>query len=132
MVSIIDSARQWLKAKAGVDVSETARALAFCDRAIRTPDDFLVVEDATQDARFASDSLVMGGNHLRFYAALPLKHSSGHVIGALYLMDTQSHLADGAKHEFLRFMAEQIVATLEARIGQPNPLSAAVDSEPKS
>lgn len=97
------------------DVAETPRAWAFCDHTIRTPDAFFVVEDAMKDERFASNPLVTGPPGLRFYAASPLKLSTGRAIGALCVMDTQPHQVDPEKLERLRFLTEQMVATLEER-----------------
>lgn len=128
-ISIVDGDRQWFKSKVGIDVDETPRAWAFCDHTIRTPDAFLVVEDATKDDRFARNPLVTGLPGLRFYAASPLKLSSGVAIGALCVMDTRPHQVDFDKLEQLRFMAEQVVATLEARRDRRNASSASVAHE---
>ncbi|MDQ2736592.1 MAG: GAF domain-containing protein [Pseudomonadota bacterium] len=114
-ISIVDGERQWFKSRLGVNVSETPRALAFCDHTIRTPNEMFVVEDATQDERFASNPFVTGEPGLRFYAAAPLTLSSGYAIGTLCVMDTQPHQVDPDKLKQLRFMADQVVATLEAR-----------------
>ncbi len=114
-ISIVDGERQWFKSKLGVGVSETPRALAFCDYTIRTPNEMFVIEDATQDKRFASHPLVTGQPGLRFYAAAPLTLSSGYAIGTLCVMDTQPHHVEPDKLKQLRFMADQVVATLEAR-----------------
>ena len=115
-ISIVDGERQWFKSKVGLEVDEIPRAWAFCAQAILTPDAFLVVEDATKDERFASNPLVTGASAVRFYAAAPLKLSSGHAIGALCVMDTKPRRAvEPEKLERLRFMAAQVMATLEAR-----------------
>ena len=114
-ISIVEGDRQWFKAKVGFEVTETPRGWAFCDYTIHTPAEFLVVEDATQDDRFAANPLVTGEPGLRFYAASPLRRSSGYAIGVLCVMDTHPRHADPAKMEHLRFMAHQVVSTLEKR-----------------
>ena len=56
-----------------------------------------------------------GEPRIHFYAAAPLKISSGYAIGTLCVLDTQPCKIDPQKLERLRFMANQIVAALEAR-----------------
>ena len=120
-ISIVDGDRQWFMSPVGLNVSETPRELAFCDHTIRTPDELLVVEDATKDERFANNPLVTGELGVRFYAAAPLKVSSGFAIGTLCVLDTQPRKVSQEKLELLRFMANQVVATLEARKAAQRP-----------
>lgn len=58
---------------------------AFCDVAIRTPGQPLIVEDATQDARFKDNWKVRDGL-LSFYAGVPIL-ADGVAIGALCVAD---------------------------------------------
>lgn len=52
LVSLVDEARQWFKARVGVDLCETPREDAFCTWAVyeKAP---LIVGDATRDPRSA-------------------------------------------------------------------------------
>lgn len=51
LVSLIDTERQWFKARIGMDVRSTGRDIAFCDHVVRAQTE-LEVRDARLDPRF--------------------------------------------------------------------------------
>ncbi|WP_347362310.1 GGDEF domain-containing protein [Vibrio vulnificus] len=88
LVSLVDEDRQWFKSCFGLDVSETPRDISFCGHAILGADT-LIVEDASQDARFADNPLVTGKPHIRFYAGVPLMFEHSSCLGTLCIIDTK-------------------------------------------
>src|SRR3954470_4284503 len=77
LVTLIDSDRQWFKARVGTDLTETSREISFCSHAILGRD-LLVVPDATKDARFADNPCVDRADGIRFYAGAPLITTDGY------------------------------------------------------
>lgn len=118
-VSLIDAERQWFKARCGIDVTETARDISFCDRAIAA-DGMLVIADAANDERFAANPFVLGPPFIRFYAGVPLR-VRGHEsdvklpIGTLCVADDRPHDPSPDKLDMLKGMAQVIEAMLEIR-----------------
>jgi signal transduction histidine kinase/CheY-like chemotaxis protein len=92
VVSLIDEARQWFKARAGTDMIQTPREIAFCDHVVRGGA-AVMVPDATRDPRFADNPMVVAAPHIRFYAGAPIVTPDGHVLGAVSVFDPQPRMA---------------------------------------
>ncbi len=105
-IAMVDSDRQWFKAKCGLDRDETGRDESFCGHTI-LQDETLVVEDATQDERFFDNPMVTGEPYIRFYAGHPLRGPGGHNIGTLCLADPEPRTLDENERNILRVLAEQ-------------------------
>src|ERR1051325_468828 len=88
LVPLLDTDRQWFKARVGVDDTGTERDVSFCSHAVLGRD-LMVVPDATQDHRFADNPLVTGPMGIRFYAGAPLVTSDGYALGTLCVVDNQ-------------------------------------------
>ncbi len=87
VISLVDEKRQWFKSRLGFGPTETPRDQSFCAYALHTPNEPLVVPDATADPRFADNPLVTGPDGVRFYAGAPLRSPEGHVLGTLCVLD---------------------------------------------
>lgn len=112
LVSLVDSDRQWFKAKVGLDACETGREYAFCAHAIMT-DEVLTVADATQDARFCDNPLVTGPPFIKAYAGAPLSVSPGIRIGTICIIDTKPRQFSSDDLKTLRDMADLIVGRIK-------------------
>lgn len=86
LVSLLDEKRQWFKSRIGLSITETPRSWAFCNYTIMESK-IMIVEDATQDARFANNPLVTGGEAIRFYAGVPLVDEHACRLGTLCVLD---------------------------------------------
>ncbi len=114
LISLVDSRRQWFKARVGLEATETAREISFCAHSVFARE-MLVVPDAHIDPRFADNPLVEGDPHIRFYAGAPLRAHDGHVLGTLCVIDHEPRTVDPAKLELLEALARQVMKLLELR-----------------
>lgn len=97
LVTLVDLERQWFKSHTGTDVTETPVDLSFCAHAIAEDETGMVVLDATADERFASNALVTGEEHIRFYAGVPLT-VHGERLGTLCVLDRSPRETVSAGH----------------------------------
>jgi GAF domain-containing protein len=111
LVSLVDSNRQWFKARVGLDACETSREISFCGHAILQPD-ILLIPDALADPRFADNPLVTGAPGIRFYAGAPLVLPSGFAIGTLCLLDTRPRTLDLVEMTILSSLRDLLVEEL--------------------
>ena len=120
LVSLVDTDRQWFKAKCGLSACQTSRDLAFCAHAILQRESrVFLVEDATQDERFKYSDLVLGPPHIRFYAGAPLEYENDeqvvHKIGTLCIIDTVPRKLSQEHQDLLMTLARLVVAEIKLR-----------------
>src|SRR3982750_4750849 len=116
LVSFVEDTRQFFKSEVGFGARETPIDVSICAHAILQRDLF-VVPDATQDQRFASNPLVTGERHIRFYAGALLTPPGDLPLGTLCVLDTKPR-PEGLSEEqagTLRALARAVMAQLELR-----------------
>jgi diguanylate cyclase (GGDEF)-like protein len=113
-VTLIDTDRQWFKARRGIADAETPRNIAFCHHTIAAADG-LAVEDAEADPRFASSPLVAGAPHIRSYLGAPLRTPDGYQVGALCIIGNERRAFSLEDREILRRFSDVVVSQMELR-----------------
>ena len=115
LVTFVDSDRQWLKAKRGVNLQWTKRDHGFCNHTI-LEDDVFIVNDASQDDRFRDNPVVCGHPHIRFYAGAPIITADGYRIGSMCVLSPEPHQNfDAASRQLLKDLAQSVMTELELR-----------------
>jgi len=94
LVSLVDEARQWFKAKVGWQQNQTPREVAFCAHA---------------------NPLVTHSPFIRFYAGFPLVTPEGHALGTLCVLDQAARRLSAEQLQAMQALARQVMALLENR-----------------
>lgn len=117
LLSLIDSERQWFKAKVGLDACQTGRDISFCGHVVAS-NRMLVVNDASQDPRFADNPLVLQDPSIRFYAGAPLLITEQHAIGTLCLIDRVPRAFSTDEQTMLQLLADTLSELIRKRMAQ--------------
>lgn len=115
-VTLLDSSRQWFKAKTGISASETPKDISFCQYTIQSNRP-LLIHDAHRDPRVFNSPLVRGAPYLRAYLGVPLQSINRARIGTFCVMDT----APRTWSEQDVFLAKQLAKMAEMLIQKHEP-----------
>ncbi|QEM05894.1 PAS domain-containing protein [Mucilaginibacter rubeus] len=113
LITLLDAERQWFKSAYGVDVGETPRADAFCNRTIQS-DALLEIADSKEDEEF-KDNPAANEMGVRFYAGAPLIDPDGHRLGSLCVIDTKPRKLTAEQRDALRTLADEVMSHLLLR-----------------
>jgi PAS domain S-box-containing protein len=119
LISLVDTDRQWFKAKVGLDKVQHDRDLSFCAHALEQKGLF-VVPDATKDDRFFDNPSVTGDPGIRFYAGAPLTTPENLTLGTLCVIDRFPRTLTASQEQALQILARQVMTHLELhrRVGE--------------
>lgn len=115
LVSLVDEGRQWFKARRGLAMTETSRAVSFCAHVVETGQT-VVVEDTRRDERFANNPLVIDDPRLVFYAGAPLETADGFTLGTLCVLDHQPRVLSAEQLDMLDALSRLVVCQLTLRL----------------
>ena len=103
-VTLIDSDRQWHKSTVGISLLQIPRTQSFCAHAVAANHGY-VVFDASTDARFRGNPIVVNAPQIRFYASEVIRSAEGFALGTLCIMDSQPRSFSDSDREILRDLA---------------------------
>ncbi len=115
LITLVDSNRQWFKAKVGIDIVETERDVSFCAHAI-LQDQLFEVPDTLDDIRFSDNPFVVNDPSIRFYAGVPLVASSGSRLGTLCVLDKMPGRLTEMQRFGLKVLANNVMKIADLKI----------------
>ncbi len=114
LINFLDENRQWFKAEVGLGLKQTSLDVSFCAHAL-THRGVFMVPDTLSDSRFASNPLVVGWPHFRFYAGTPIETEEGTAVGTLCVLGHQPRGLSDAQKEAMQTLARCVMTLLELR-----------------
>ncbi len=115
LVAFLDEDRNWFKSHYGTDLSESPRAISFCQHAIAQTEDILVIEDLGNDSRFRDNPLVHIDPKVNFYAGAPLVNKEGYSLGTVCVLGMEKHTLSEKQQKALTLLSKRVMAMLELR-----------------
>ncbi|MCM4157434.1 GAF domain-containing sensor histidine kinase [Gramella sp. AN32] len=113
-ISIVDSERIWNKSTYGAQISEIYRKNSFCDYAIHSDKDIVILKKSQNKGIFDRAKGIYD-REFSFYAGVPLHSHQGHAIGVLCVFDTEERDIDENQKKGLKALADQTLNLFEFR-----------------
>lgn len=114
LITLLDTDRNFIKSKHGIDDVESPRKISFCGHAILDDSSIFTVKDARKDSRFEDNPIVTERNVV-FYAGVPLVNKAGYALGTLCVYDTKPRELNATQEEALLALGEQVLNLFEVR-----------------
>ena len=114
IISVLDDQCDRFKPSVGLPIRQSAEETSFCNVFFTSQEDIVVVEDTTQDARFALHPFVTGPPFLRFYAAARLI-VAGHTVGTLCVRDEKPRKISMLQIQQMQTLANAVAELLNQR-----------------
>jgi diguanylate cyclase len=130
VISLVDEHRQWFKSRHGIEATETPRDISFCTHAVASGEQ-LIVEDASNDERFANNPLVVNDPNIRFYAGIPIKSLGGYSLGTLCVIDRKPKTPTDKELRALHDLAVLATKEIQYRERMLNALDTIDDAHSK-
>lgn len=86
-LTLVDSDRQWFKARVGVSVCETPRDILICQHVVKANRP-LIINNLLFDDRVSNSPLVTFAPHLRAYLGVPILSINKAIMGTLCVFDS--------------------------------------------
>ena len=118
---LVDERRCWFKARVGIEQTEIARDLSFCNYALRSSGVF-VVPDAKKDHRF-SHLPVVNNDGFQFFAGMPLVTPHGFSIGTLCVLDRRVRELTATESAALKMLSSEAMDLFEQHRAKNQPSS---------
>ncbi len=115
LVAFLDEDRNWFKAHHGTPLSESPRAISFCQHAIAQSEDIMVIEDLKADKRFDNNPLVHENPGIVFYAGAPLVTKEGYSLGTVCALGTEKKRLNEAQQKSMIILSKRVMEMLELR-----------------
>lgn len=115
LITFLETDRQWLKSKVGIDIQEAPRDYSFCAHAILKPKEISVFENLNLDPRFKENPFVASGPKFNFYAGVPLVTDDNFALGTLCVLDYEHKQLSDQQLEALKKLARQVMSLLNLR-----------------